>query len=82
MTTPRDAYIIALVDAHPGDTDAGPANVRVRRALKCLLRSFGLRCVRAEFAPVPSPGRLGEAFAPLGTPDAADARPGPSAGEG
>jgi hypothetical protein len=25
--------------------DPAPADVRLRRALKCLLRSFGLRCV-------------------------------------
>jgi hypothetical protein len=32
--------------AEPGF--AGPVAVRLRRALKCLLRSFGLRCTRAE----------------------------------
>lgn len=31
--------------------DAVPATIRLRRALKCLLRSFGLKCVRIEDAP-------------------------------
>ena len=44
MTTPRDAFALLLVDAHPGDPDASPATNRLKRALKVLLRSFGLRC--------------------------------------
>ena len=31
-----------------GMPEPPPAELRLRRALKCLLRSFGLRCVSAE----------------------------------
>jgi hypothetical protein len=34
-----------LVEAQPDDV---PAAVRLRRALKCLLRSFNLKCIRAR----------------------------------
>jgi hypothetical protein len=34
-----------VVEALP---DVVPAAVRLRRALKCLLRSFGLKCIRAR----------------------------------
>jgi hypothetical protein len=46
--------------------DAVPAAVRLKRALKCLLRSFGLRAVRVEELPA-SPE------ATEGSPDAAGA---------
>jgi hypothetical protein len=39
----RERFIIEL-EAAPSDGYASPA-VRLRRALKCLLRSFGLKCV-------------------------------------
>jgi hypothetical protein len=44
--TDRTRYIITL-HAEP---DQVPEIIRVRRALKCLLRSFGLRCTRIEEA--------------------------------
>lgn len=65
----RDAYLVTLTDAHPTDAEFGPVAIRLRRALKCLLRSFGLRCVRIE----PTPAEP--------APNAAHAKPGPSAGE-
>ena len=70
MPEPRTAFLLALVDARPGDEAAGPLNVRLRRALKCLLRSFNLRCVRVESGPVPPQGRLAEAFGVIAPPDA------------
>jgi hypothetical protein len=30
----------------------GPVEVRLRRALKCLQRAFGLKCIRVEEVPV------------------------------
>jgi hypothetical protein len=51
MTAPRDPerFLLLLRDAPANDPDAGPAVNRLKRALKCLLRSFGLRCDRAPF---------------------------------
>ena len=65
MTAPRtpERYLLLLRDADANHPDAGPVRVRLRRALKCLLRSFGLRCDRAEiFTTPPPPGPLPEAL--------------------
>jgi hypothetical protein len=40
----RPRILIEIRDEWP-NADAGPFAVRVRRALKCILRSFGLRCL-------------------------------------
>ena len=40
----RQTYIVTLTTA-PG-WDAVPVHQRLKRTLKCLLRSFGLRCTR------------------------------------
>jgi hypothetical protein len=53
MTAPRDAFILTLVDAESRDPDASPAANRLKRALKVLLRSFGLRCIRPSVSPAP-----------------------------
>ena len=53
---------LALVDAHPGDPEYGPAVNRLKRALEVLLRGFGLRCVRAEVHPEPPAGKLSDVF--------------------
>jgi hypothetical protein len=42
--------------------DAVPANHRLKRALKCLLRSFGMRCERIE------PADAADADTPSATP--------------
>ena len=74
MTTPRKdpnapaRFLLLLRDIDANDPDAGPVIIRLRRALKCLLRSYGLRCDRAEIhATPPTPGPLHEA---LGTGEA------------
>jgi hypothetical protein len=54
MPKPRDAFLLTLIDAESGDPEASPATNRLKRALKVLLRSFGLRCVRAELRPADS----------------------------
>jgi hypothetical protein len=62
MTTPRKdgnvpaRFLLLLRDIDANDPDAGPVIIRLRRALKTLLRSYGLRCDRAEIlaAPLPS----------------------------
>ncbi len=60
MTVPRDPvrYLLLLRDADHGDPEAGPATNRLKRALKVLLRSFGLRCDRAEELAAPPAGPL------------------------
>jgi hypothetical protein len=46
---PRPPFRLTLVAL---DDPAGvPPRIRVKRALKVLLRSFGLRCIRIEPAP-------------------------------
>ena len=64
MTAPRtpQRFLLLLRDADAKHPDAGPVIVRLRRAMKCLLRSFGLRCDRAEIFPSPPPGPLPEAL--------------------
>jgi hypothetical protein len=57
---PRDEYVLTLVDAL-GD-DRALVEVRLRRALKSLLRAWGLRCTRA----VRAGGAEAEAEAPTG----------------
>jgi hypothetical protein len=46
MTERPQRYLITLAPVGDGP----PAEVRVRRALKCLLRSFGLRCTAVRLA--------------------------------
>ena len=64
MTTPpaTERYLLLLHDADANHPDAGPAVNRLKRALKCLLRSFGLRCDRAEILPAPPAGPLPQAL--------------------
>lgn len=66
MTVPRtrspQRFLILLRDADANHPDIGPATNRLKRALKCLLRSFGLRCDRAEILPAPAVGPLPEAL--------------------
>ena len=64
MTAPRnpERFLLLLRDADASHSDAGPVIIRLRRALKCLLRSFGLRCDRAEIFPTPPVGPLPEAL--------------------
>ena len=64
MTTPRtpERFLILLRDADANQPDAGPVIIRLRRALKCLFRSFGLRCDRAEIFPTSPVGPLPEAL--------------------
>ena len=44
--TEREAVVIEVEDADP--RGEAPFDARLRRALKCLLRSFGLRVVSVE----------------------------------
>ena len=64
MTVPRnpERFLLLLRDLDGNDPEAGPATNRLKRALKCLLRSFGLRCDRAEIFPAPPVGPLPEAM--------------------
>lgn len=63
MPTPaRTAFVLAIVDAWPNDPEVTSATNRLKRALKTLLRTHGLRCVRAELAPVPPIGKLASVF--------------------
>ena len=65
MTAPRDPqrFLILLRDADADDPEAGPATNRLKRLLKCALRSYGLRCDRAEILETPPPpGPLREAL--------------------
>ena len=71
MSAPRVTFVLTLTDAAPNTAEAGPLNVRLRRALKCLLRSFALRCVRIENGPPPVEPAL----------DAADATQEPTVGQ-
>ena len=66
MPDQRTKYLLTLTDAAPNDPDAGPIAIRLKRALKCLLRSFDLRCVRIEpCSPDAMPGAsLGEQMTP------------------
>ena len=73
MTAPRDPtrYLLLLRDADHGDPEAGPATNRLKRALKVLLRSFGLRCDRAEVFAAPPAGPLPDLLGggdPIGEP--------------
>ena len=63
MTAPLDPqrFLILLRDADSNQADAGPVIIRLRRALKVLLRSFGLRCVSAESFPTPPTGSAPDA---------------------
>lgn len=51
MTTKRPVYLIEL----QADDDDTPVQIRLRAALKHLLRSWGLRClsIREEQTPTP-----------------------------
>ena len=66
MSAPRDPerFLLLLRDEDHNHPDASPAVNRLKRALKMLLRSYGLRCDRAEFfsspPPCPLPDALGE----------------------
>ena len=71
MTAPRTTFRVILTDARPGDPEAGPLPVRLRRALKCLLRAFALKCVRIEEVTPPVEPIL----------DAADAKTEPTVGQ-
>lgn len=55
MTDNEPIFTVQL-RAEPGHT--APAIVRLRRALKTLLRSFGLRALQVQEAPAPSPSRM------------------------
>ena len=79
MRRPRESFIVTLTDAAPNDPDAGPLPARLKRALKCLLRSFGLRCTRIANAPPSTPDAPGDPREADGPPDAPDATPGASA---
>jgi hypothetical protein len=50
---PRPRWVLT-VEAQPSP-DGAPAIVRLRRALKCLLRVFGLRCLSAAWAVADNP---------------------------
>jgi hypothetical protein len=51
-----ERFLLLLRDVEGNDPEASPATNRLKRALKCLLRSFGLRCDRVEeFASPPAP---------------------------
>jgi len=65
--TPRPVYVVELT-TEPGFT--APPDVRLRRALKLLLRSFGLRCVGVRETPR-------ETAVPAEQPQAAAVEPGP-----
>jgi hypothetical protein len=52
MTRKPGAPFLVTLQALP---DAIPARLRVRKALKVLLRSFGLRCLRVEPLPPARP---------------------------
>jgi hypothetical protein len=69
MPKPRPTYLLTLADARPDDPDAGPIASRLRRALKVLLRSFDLRCVRIAPGPAPPPGTSPEPFRDAGEGD-------------
>lgn len=53
MSTEAPAFIVTL-RAEPDPLNRAPA-IRLRLALKLLLRACGLRCVKVENAPAPSP---------------------------
>ena len=57
MSAPKnpERFLLLLRDEDHNHPDAGPAVNRLKRALKVLLRSFGLRCDRAEIFPTPPP---------------------------
>ncbi len=63
MSKPQkpERFVLMLRDEDHGDPDASPAANRLKRALKILLRSFGLRCTRAELFEVPPVGALRDA---------------------
>lgn len=44
----RRRWLVTLEALPDADPDAAPPDVRLRRALKCLLRSFRLKCVAVE----------------------------------
>lgn len=44
----RRRWLVTLEALPTEDPDAAPPDVRLRRALKCLLRSFRLKCVAVE----------------------------------
>jgi hypothetical protein len=70
VSTPGPTYRLTLKDAgSPWEGPTVPVEVRLRRALKCLLRSFGLRCVAVEEMPAGGPG---VAAAASGDVEAAD----------
>jgi hypothetical protein len=57
----RRTFRLDLIDA--GAPDDAPVCVRLRRAMKALLRSYGLRCTRAVETteePVEAPDDAGE----------------------
>jgi len=56
----RSVYVLTL---RPDVQDHEPM-LTMRKALKCLLRSFGLRCVRVEAVKPAPPGRQGEELNP------------------
>jgi hypothetical protein len=56
MPRPRDAFHLTLADAEANDPDASPAASRLKRASKVLLRTYGLRCARAESRPADPAG--------------------------
>ena len=68
MTTNYTEYRVTLRTV----PRAGPAELRLRRALKVLLRAFGLKCVSVEEVPPPSD----PAPAAPPAPDPAPSRPG------
>jgi hypothetical protein len=78
VTTPP-TYHLTLRDAgSPGEGHPAPVDVRLRRALKCLLRSFGLRCVRVEEVPAVEPdGRAKPSGVPGTGAEPTDAAAGP-----
>jgi hypothetical protein len=57
MGEARPTYRLELKDAgSPAEGWPVPVEVRLRRALKALLRSFGLRCLNVEEVPADPPG--------------------------
>lgn len=58
MTKP-ETYTLTFQAA---DNDSPPVDVRVRRLLKCALRSFGLKCVRLDEPPNPNREKWREVF--------------------
>ena len=58
MSDPTDPtrFLLLLRDIDANTPNASPATNRLKRALKCLLRSYGLRCDRVSIVP-PEEGR-------------------------